>query len=60
MSPRMRGPDLYYREPVYRPPSEAYSLLIQATIGCSYRCTFCLSNLTKDFSIRPTEDIKRD
>ncbi len=57
---RLRGPDLYYCEPVYRPPSEAYSLLIQATIGCTFHCTFCISNIGKEFSIRPLEDIKRD
>jgi radical SAM superfamily enzyme YgiQ (UPF0313 family) len=57
---RLRGPDLYYCEPVYRPPSEAYSLLIQATIGCTFHCTFCISNISKEFSIRPLEDIKRD
>ncbi len=60
MSPRVRGPDIYYCEPVYRPPSEAYSLLIQATIGCTHQCTFCISNVGKEFSIRPLDDIKRD
>ena len=55
-----------YVEPVYRPPSEAYSLLIQATIGCSRAsCTFCASWLfnkkkIKPFSIRPIEDIEAD
>jgi len=57
---RSAGPDIFYRQPVFRPPSEAYSLLIQATIGCTYRCSFCVSNLLKEFSIRPVEDIKRD
>lgn len=56
----MRNNEIYYCEPVYRPPSEAYSLLIQATEGCTYRCTFCVSNTGKKFRVRPTEDIKRD
>ncbi|MBD3353228.1 MAG: radical SAM protein [Candidatus Lokiarchaeota archaeon] len=51
---------MYYRDPVFRPPSEAHSLLIQATEGCTYRCSFCVSNLGKTFKIRKTEDIKQD
>ena len=50
-----------YVEPVFRPPSEARSLLIQATVGCSNNtCAFCGSNLTKKFSVRPLEDIEED
>ncbi len=46
---------------VYRPPSEAESLIIQATLGCRHnRCTFCGSYLNKPFSIRKIEDIKED
>jgi len=57
---------LKYVQPVYRPPSEADSLLIQATIGCSRAsCTFCASWLfnkqgIKKFSIRPREEIEAD
>lgn len=56
----MRHPSIYYKEPVFRPPSEAYSLLIQATEGCTFGCTFCVSNLGKQFVIRKIEDIKQD
>jgi len=52
--------ELYYKEPVYRPPSEAYSLLIQATEGCTYNCTFCIESLEKNFKIRNVKDIKQD
>jgi len=52
--------NLYYKEPVYRPPSEAYSLLIQATEGCTYNCTFCIESLERNFKIRPVNDIKKD
>jgi radical SAM superfamily enzyme YgiQ (UPF0313 family) len=46
---------------VYRPPSEAHSLIIQATLGCNHgRCTFCGSYLEKPFTIRKIEDIRKD
>jgi len=51
-----------YEGPIYRPPSEANSLLIQATVGCPHNlCTFCM--VYKDgvpFKIRPVEEIKED
>ncbi|WXG40012.1 MAG: radical SAM protein [Candidatus Freyarchaeum deiterrae] len=50
-----------YEEPVFRPPSEGQSLLLQATIGCANNtCTFCGSNLIKKFGIRPLEEIEED
>ena len=51
---------IYYCEPVFRPPSEAYSLLIQLTEGCTYKCDFCMSNLRKHFLVRDVDDVKRD
>lgn len=56
----LRDGEIYYCEPVFRPPSEAYSLLIQATEGCTYQCSFCVSNLKKTFKVRKVDDIKRD
>ena len=51
-----------YEGPIYRPPSEADSLLIQATIGCPHnRCTFCMvyKNGPK-YRARPVDDVKED
>lgn len=50
-----------YEGVVYRPPSEAYSLIIQATIGCSHnKCTFCSMYKDKNFRIKSIEDIFLD
>jgi radical SAM superfamily enzyme YgiQ (UPF0313 family) len=50
-----------YEGPIYRPPSEARSLLIQATVGCPHnRCTFCLVYKNLRFKIRPVQEIKED
>lgn len=47
-----------YEEPVFRPPSEAQSLILQATIGCSQNtCGFCGMYKMKHFRVRPVEDI---
>jgi radical SAM superfamily enzyme YgiQ (UPF0313 family) len=47
-----------YEEPVFRPPSEARSLILQATVGCSQnQCRFCGMYKMKRFRIRPVAEI---
>jgi radical SAM superfamily enzyme YgiQ (UPF0313 family) len=50
-----------YDEPLFRPPSEAESLILQATIGCAWnRCSFCEMYTSKVFRIKKEEDILRE
>lgn len=51
-----------YEGPIYRPPSEADSLLIQATVGCPHnRCTFCMIYKNGPrYKIRSVAEIKED
>jgi radical SAM superfamily enzyme YgiQ (UPF0313 family) len=50
-----------YEGMIYRPPSEADSLILQVAVGCSYnRCTFCHSFQDKSFRIKSFEEIKED
>jgi radical SAM superfamily enzyme YgiQ (UPF0313 family) len=50
---------LKYEEPLFRPPSEAYSLIFQVTIGCSWnKCAFCEMYTSKKFRVKNIEDIK--
>ncbi len=52
-----------YVEPVFRPPSEAYSLILQVTNGCSWnQCTFCemYTQPQKKFRVKPQEQIEAE
>ena len=50
-----------YQGQIYRPPSEAHSYILQATIGCSWNnCTYCQMYREKSFSIRPLADTLAD
>lgn len=50
-----------YHEPVFRPPSEANSLIFQITIGCSQNsCGFCGMYKMKSFRVRPVEEILQE
>ena len=50
-----------YKGKVYRPPSEAYSLIVQVTYGCSHNtCAFCDMYDDKHFAMRPMNEIRED
>ncbi len=50
-----------YNEPLFRPPSEGRSLIIQVTLGCSWnKCAFCEMYTSKQFRARKEEDIFAD
>ena len=52
---------MHYSGAVYRPPSEAHSLIVQCTLGCSHnRCAFCIMYKAKSFSINPLEQVLGD
>ena len=50
-----------YEGIIIRPPSEAESLILQITVGCSHnRCTFCPTYKAKRFRVKSFEEIKED
>lgn len=54
---------LPYTEPVFRPPSEARSLILQVTNGCSWnKCTFCemYTQPQKRFRLKPQQEIEQE
>lgn len=53
--------ELGYDYPLYRPPSEANSVIFQITLGCSFnKCSFCNMYRTKEYSERPWAEIKSE
>jgi radical SAM superfamily enzyme YgiQ (UPF0313 family) len=52
---------LNYDYPLYRPPSEADSLIFQVTLGCSYnKCSFCDMYRSKEYSEKPWDEVKAE
>lgn len=52
---------LNYQMPLYRPPSEANNLIIQATLGCRFnQCSFCSMYRDKTYQARTIEAIVQD
>ena len=51
--------EIVYDYPLYRPPSEANSIIVQVTLGCSFNhCSFCNMYRTKTYQERSLEEIK--
>lgn len=50
-----------YKEPLFRPPSEAYSLILQITEGCSWnKCSFCEMYQNKKFTVKKIDLIEQE
>ena len=55
------GEGMHYEGHCIRPPSEAYSILLQVTLGCSHnKCTFCGTYSDKRFTIKDNNIILSD
>ena len=52
---------LSYDTPLYRPPSEARSVIFQVTLGCSFNeCSFCDMYRSKEYEERPWEAVREE
>jgi len=53
--------EYYYEQPPYRPPTEAYSMLVRVTRNCPWnKCEFCSMYKGSKFELRPVEEVKED
>jgi coproporphyrinogen III oxidase-like Fe-S oxidoreductase len=53
--------EILYDSPLYRPPSEANSMIFQVTLGCSFnKCSFCNMYRTKEYKERQWDEIKTE
>ena len=51
---------MHYEGNIIRPPSEANSILLQATVGCSHnKCAFCGAYKGERFKIKPISILRR-
>jgi len=52
---------MHYTGPIFRPPFEAYTPLLQITVGCSHnKCKFCSMYKDVQFKVSPMEEIEAD
>lgn len=52
---------IHYDEPLFRPPSEADSLILQVTYGCSWnKCSFCEMYTSKNFKVKKEEEVLKE
>jgi radical SAM superfamily enzyme YgiQ (UPF0313 family) len=52
---------VHYDAPLFRPPAEAHSVIVQATLGCSWnRCAFCEMYTSKKFRVRDPATVQEE
>jgi len=50
-----------YSYPLYRPPAEANSVILQVTYGCSYnKCSFCSMYKSKSYKVRDIDEVYKE